>query len=152
MKKILSTILILIFVVILTINIMSALGTSFFGIRIYRVGSGSMEPNIHVNDLIIIKKSNNYKVNDVVTYKDGNDFVTHRIVSISKDQIVTKGDANNVEDKPIKEGSIVGKMIYRFKHVGIFDYFFNRKSSLILVFVIGIFITIMIPDKNKRYK
>lgn len=75
--------------------------------------TGSMEPTIMTGDSIIIKESDKYIVNDIVTYKKGNVYVTHRIVAIKGDTVITKGDANDKEDPPIKMDDIIGKYVYR---------------------------------------
>ena len=62
--------------------------------------SGSMEPAISVDDMIVFRKQREYSVGDIVLYNDGFVNVTHRIVEINGDQVITKGDANNAADKP----------------------------------------------------
>ena len=84
-----------------------------FGIKVATVLTGSMEPTIMTGDSIIIKESDKYIVNDIVTYKKGNAYVTHRIVAIKGDTVITKGDANDIEDPPIKMDDIIGKYVYR---------------------------------------
>ena len=137
---------------VLMINVFSALNLSFFGFRVYRVGSGSMEPYLHLNDFVLIKKKDNYELDDIVTYKSNQIYVTHRIVKISDSQIITKGDANNIDDAPITKELVIGKLIYKFKTLGFFNYLFSRKMTWILLFVLGISITIMIPDKRWNFK
>ncbi len=44
-------------------------------------------------------------------YSQGTALVTHRIVEVNGNQIVTKGDANNTNDTPIQRNQIVGKVI-----------------------------------------
>ena len=94
--------------------------------------------------------SDNYKVNDIVTYKKEKEYITHRIVEISDDEIITKGDYNNTEDDSIKESDIIGKLFYKFKYFGFICYLFSKPKTLIIAFIIGITITILIPDKKKR--
>ena len=137
-------------ILIALINTFSFFNISFFGFRTFKVVSGSMEPYIHINDVVIIKKSNNYKVNDVITFKKDKEFITHRIVSIKENEIVTKGDANNISDDPIKKSDIVGRVIYKFKFFGFLCYLFSKPSTLILAFIFGLIITILIPDKKKK--
>ena len=92
---------------------------------------------------------NNYKANDIVTYKDSsNQYVTHRIVSINDDTVITKGDANNTEDSPIKKKDIIGKMIFKLSMLGFIVYLFNKPIIWILIFIIGILIIFVIPDKE----
>ena len=88
------------------------------GYSTFIVISGSMEPTINVDDLIIIKEENEYKEQDIVTYQSNKSVVTHRIVKKEGDIIWTKGDNNNTEDSPINSSQIYGKYIYKIKNVG----------------------------------
>lgn len=75
------------------------------------VVSGSMEPEIPVGALVLIREQASYHPGDVVTYLDGNgNLVTHRLVSLSDGTAVTKGDANNAEDFPIQTEQILGRV------------------------------------------
>lgn len=90
-----------------------------FGIGTSVVLSGSMEPELSVNDLVIIQKQDAYETGDVVVYQTGrNHLVIHRIVEINDEFAVTKGDANNVEDDPINISQIRGKLIKSIPGVG----------------------------------
>lgn len=80
--------------------------------------SGSMEPTLSINDLIIIKETNDYKVDDVVVFETDSVVVVHRIVGYEGELIVTKGDANNVEDSPISEERIIGEVIFVIPGIG----------------------------------
>ena len=150
MKKIIYVVLFVILFMALTLNIFSFYEKSFFGFRIYKVGSGSMEPNLKINDVIIIKKSNNYEINDIVTYQNDNEYVTHRIISINDKEIITKGDANNTEDNPITRDQIVGKLIYKFHVLGFISLLLSKPVAWILLLVIGLAITYLIPDKKNN--
>lgn len=81
-----------------------------FGYSWAIVVSGSMEPNIMTNDVIILKKSDTYEVGDVIAFQVDNPAyggvpVTHRIVEITEKDgkliYTTKGDANPVRDEDI---------------------------------------------------
>lgn len=88
---------------------------SIFGITTHIVISDSMEPNIHVNDIIIIKESDSYNVGDVITYiSDEGRSITHRIIDIDFGGYIVKGDDNpNRDPGTIRPEQIVGKMILR---------------------------------------
>ena len=152
MKKLISKIFLIVVVVVIFINVFSIFNLSFFGIRTYRVVSGSMEPYLKVGNLILIKKSSKYKVGDVITYKIANEYVTHRIVSIDEDKIITKGDANNVEDPSISKKCVIGKLIYKFWFVGFINYLLLKPFTWILLFIIGLVITIFIPNPPQEKK
>ncbi len=150
MKKILYFISVAILTIVLLINIFSMLHLSFFGYRLYKVGSGSMEPYLKVNNYILVKEVKDYKVNDVITFKSDNSYVTHRIVKIKKDKITTKGDANNKEDKPISKDKVIGKVTVRFVILGFILSLFSNPIIWVLILLLGVVITMIIPDKRRR--
>lgn len=105
-------------------------------ITIFRVETGSMEKSIHTGDYIMIVKSNNLRKGDVVTYKQEGYYVTHRIVKIEKDKIITKGDANNTEDKEIEVKDVIGKVVMKGKLLNfIVDYKFAISGVLISLYL-----------------
>ena len=69
-----------------------------FGYGAAVVLSGSMEPTFSKDDLILVKKTDNIAIGDIVVYQSNNSLVVHRVVSIDDDVVITKGDANNIED------------------------------------------------------
>ena len=89
-----------------------------FNYYIFNVLTGSMENTIHINDYIIVKRTDKVKVNDIITFEDNGAFITHRIIKIENDKITTKGDANNAADNPISKKQIVGKYIGKAKVLG----------------------------------
>ena len=48
-----------------------------FGVAV--VLSGSMEPTLSVNDVIIVRESESYNINDIVVYDSGREMIVHRI-------------------------------------------------------------------------
>ena len=82
-----------------------------FGIGTSVVISGSMEPELSVNDLIIVKETDDFEVGQVVVFQDGYDLVVHRIIKIEGDTVTTKGDANTGEDEPISKKDIKGEVV-----------------------------------------
>ena len=75
---------------------------SLFGYKPFIVLSGSMETEIYVGDLVIVKEvdSSTLKENDIIAFRDSENLVTtHRIVNvINSDKglcFETKGDNNN---------------------------------------------------------
>ena len=72
-----------------------------FGYGAAVVLSGSMEPVLSVNDVIIAQKTEDYAVGDMIVYQDGGSVVVHRVVTLDEETVQTRGDANNVADAPI---------------------------------------------------
>ena len=79
--------------------------------------SGSMEPELSIDDLIIVKKSDNYDVGDIVVYQRNYELIVHRIVEINGNNVITKGDANNIEDDPISKKQIIGKVVHIARNI-----------------------------------
>ena len=110
-----------------------------FGIGVLEIQSGSMETELSVGDIIIVKECENYEVNDIVTYKvNDNYLVTHRIIERNGNNFVTKGDSNNVADnEKVSKDKIEGKMICNSK---LLKWIYNH--WIITVLVIFIFLII----------
>lgn len=112
----------------------------FCGIGSLIVSSGSMEPELSVGDVIIIKECANYEVGDIITYNvEDKYFVTHRIVDKEGNSFVTKGDNNNIEDNQVvlKE-NIEGKVIMNAKLLRLM-----YKHYLIVVLVVILLLIIL---------
>lgn len=107
-----------------------------FGVGAAVVLSGSMEPEFSVGDLLIIKEQDVYEVGDIVVFQSGKMIVTHRIVSIDGEEVVTRGDANNTEDDPIKLEQIKGEVVSVIPFVG--DIVNAIKSPIGTLCIIGI--------------
>ena len=82
-----------------------------FGYGMAVVLSGSMEPALSVNDLIVAKETEEYAVGDMVVFQDGDSVVVHRVVTLDEETVQTRGDANNVADAPISRELVKGKVI-----------------------------------------
>ncbi|MBQ9978602.1 MAG: signal peptidase I [Clostridia bacterium] len=87
-----------------------------FGLTV--VLSGSMEPALSVGDMLVVAPQESYEVEDVVVFQTGRSAVVHRIISITKEGVITRGDANNTDDEPIALESIKGKVIIVIPFVG----------------------------------
>lgn len=82
-----------------------------FGVGVAVVLSGSMEPELSVDDVILVVEQDGYEVGDVVVYQSSGALVVHRIMKIDGETVVTKGDANNAEDGEINISHIKGEVI-----------------------------------------
>ena len=96
-------------------NAKSLMGNSLpmpFGCGVAVVLSGSMEPTIRIDDLIIVTEQEDYRENDIVAYQSGSMVVVHRIIEVEPDTVITQGDANNAPDAPIRKEMIKGKVVH----------------------------------------
>ena len=106
-----------------------------FGIGAGVVLSGSMEPELSVNDLIIVRRVEKYSVGDVVVYRRGemSSSVVHRIVSADSKTVVTQGDANNTPDAPISPSDISGRVVASLPQAGLAVDFLRTPSGALLM-------------------
>lgn len=120
-----------------------------FGIKVAIVSTGSMEPTLKINDFVVVKKPKQIQINDIISYKeDSSDIeVLHRVIKINDDEIITKGDANNIEDKPITSDKVTGIYVTKIKYFGNMINFIKKPVvfSLIITFFV---ILMLIPSKD----
>lgn len=122
---------------------------SVFGYSNAVVLSGSMEPAISVNDMIMIHEEDQYEIGDIVSYKYGDMLVTHRIVDKTETGYVTQGDANNARDDEISKEMIVGKIVFVIPSVGILIQMLQTPLGMLVLMLIcyGMFV---IPNLFER--
>ncbi len=105
-----------------------------FGYGSAVVLSGSMEPELSANDLIIVKKTNGFYEGQIVVYQSGDSMTVHRIVEIDGKNITTQGDANNISDDPITRDDIKGEVIFAVPNAGnIIDFLKNPAVTSVLL-------------------
>ncbi len=92
---------------------------NIFGYTGFEVITGSMSGTIEVGDVIIVQITKDVEENDIVVYKEENSFITHRIIKMNEQTIITKGDANNSEDKEISKSQVLGKVVKIIPNVAI---------------------------------
>ena len=134
---------------------------SFLNINmeIYTISSKSMEPRLHVNDIIVVKKgykNEEYKIGNIITYinKDG-EYITHRIEKIVSADLqrayITKGDKNNTEDMDVvKYDDIIGKVVYTMPRFGVVMKLLKNQGFFSLCILI--LILVVLYDNNMRKK
>lgn len=115
--------------------------TNIFNFRFFIVKSGSMYPKLDINDIVIVKKCENYDIEDIITYNCQNKyFITHRIIEKNENAFITKGDNNNSEDlEKVKIQNVKGKVILIIKN----------KYLKIMITIILVIILIEIFKKGK---
>ncbi len=78
------------------------------------ITSGSMWPLLKTNDLILMKgiSGSQAQVGQIIVYKNAGGFTIHRLIRRENGKLITKGDANDIEDKPVAESEVVGRAVY----------------------------------------
>ena len=92
-------------------------------------------------DVITTKTYKSYddiKLYDILTYSNGKTLVCHRVVDKYTDNgvnyVVTRGDANNVDDTPVAYKSVKGKVIKVTHKVGYLVLFFQSGYISLAIF------------------
>lgn len=153
-KKVIGSAIMLLLVFAIFINVSNYIQVKilhkkiadFCGYAFLEVVSGSMEPTISVGDLVIINTHDKeVNENDVITFTDLNgSFITHRVSESLDSGLITKGDANNIEDEDIvKSDNVVGKYVFKIPYFGIVIHSLQNPLTLILILIIGIIICIL---------
>ena len=122
------------------------------GYSVFRVMTGSMEPEIREDSLLVVKKIPPEEIapGDVISFFSPDPMLegavnTHRVVRVEKEngriQFITKGDANVIEDTyPVDASALVGRAVFK-------SYGLGRVVSLLanpLVFGIIILLPLLI--------
>lgn len=123
-----TTLLLLVAVVcglFFTLQSLSTGYVSFGGMSVFRVITGSMEPQIPVGSLLLSKKTDieSIVVGDVICYKSKefggkNIIITHRVTEVYETPdrqifLQTKGDANLTADtSEVTEDNLIGRVVW----------------------------------------
>ena len=134
-------------------------GARLFGLQVYTILSGSMEPNYHVGSVIYVKKvaPQDLKVGDAISFMLSESTVaTHRIIEILPDEddpnvirFRTKGDNNDIEDtNPVHSNNVLGKVVGTIPLLGyVSDFVQNPPGTYITLGAVFVLIlAVFLPD------
>ena len=101
---------------------------TIFGYQMYFIKTGSMSDELGPGDVIISKK---YDGGELVASRENGDIVTfygdasgtrasitHRVIEVDGEKVITQGDANNIADDPITKSDIEAVMVYKTVVIG----------------------------------
>lgn len=123
-------------------------GVRLFGLRVYTVLSGSMEPTYHTGSIIYVKKTDPFtlKEGDVISFMvDENTVATHRIAGIVQDEtdpsvirFRTKGDANAAEDGMLVHyKNVIGVPVFTIPKLGYFANYIQQPPGMYVAISAG---------------
>lgn len=167
-KKILNSLTTIIVVMVVILAIM-LVGVRLFGLQVYSVLSGSMEPEYPVGSLIYVKKVNykELKAGDPITYLlDEDTVVTHRIIEVLVDEedpntirYFTQGDANDVPDgASVHYKNIIGKPVFSIPYIGYVSNYIQNPPGMYIAIAAGailillVFLPDLFADEDKEKK
>lgn len=134
-------------------KITGSISADFLGYSAAVVASGSMEPEISVDDIIVIRKQEDYKKGDIITFQKDNILVTHRIDEKLQNSFITKGDANNVPDtKEVAISDVVGRTLFVIPKAGKIIFYLRTPLGMALIIFAGFLLFEMPILLNKKYE
>ena len=120
-------------------RIMGVEHPAIFGYSTAVVASGSMEPALSVDDLILNHTEDSYEEGDIITFQNGDSLTTHRIVEVTDEGYVTQGDANNTTDLdmvPFK--AVIGRVVWAIPYVGSVLAFLKTPLGMVILIFTGL--------------
>jgi len=122
---------------------------NYFGYTFFSVASGSMEPTLFINDVILVKIGNDdINENDIITFvNEKEEIITHRVLNINGNVFTVKGDNNNTIDSPINRDQIIGKTVKVFPKLSVWQKIMSEPKILIVLFI-----TLLLFDFAISYK
>ena len=98
-----------------------------------------METAFNVGDVIIAGPlgSGGIKPGVIVTYEIGKTLITHRVLSVDGNTLITKGDANETPDpSPVLMSQVQSRYLFRIPYVGYVAGFVRTRLGWILAIIL----------------
>ncbi len=130
-------------------------GVRVFGLQVYAVLSGSMEPTYHTGSLIYVQKTTPEQIQagDPITFVMDESLVvaTHRVVEVHEEEgyFTTKGDANDaVDGSPVLFENLIGKPVFTIPYLGYLSDFIQKPPGMYVAIGVGgvILLLAFLPD------
>ena len=121
---------------------------SVFGYSAMRVLTGSMEPSIKTNSLVVVEKTSPEQISkgDIISFYSADPSLegainTHRVEDVINDNgeysFVTKGDANPIADMyNVTQENLVGKVIFSSYALGAAVAFLTKPIAFLLIVIL----------------
>ena len=134
-------------------------GARVFGLQVFTVLSGSMEPTYHTGSLIYVKKVDPYAIEagQVITFMlDEDTIATHRVVAVVPDEedasvirFRTKGDANASEDGGLVHyKNVIGTPVFTIPKLGYVASYIQHPPGMYVAIAAGAVLLMLtfLPD------
>ena len=128
---------------------------------LYIVRSGSMEPAINVGDMVLAGPvgTGGIKPGVIISYEAGKNLITHRVLSIDGNTLITKGDANKEPDpNPVRLSQVQSRYIFRIPYVGYVAGFLRTRPGWLLsivlpsIVLVGFIVKDIIKEASRNEK
>ena len=124
---------------------MALVGVKLFGVQVYTVLSGSMEPEFHTGSVIYVVQTDvdELEKGDIITFQlSGQTLATHRIIAVEGEgsnlSFRTKGDANEHEDaSPVPASRVIGEAVFSIPLLGYLITYIQQPPGMYYAIVAG---------------
>jgi signal peptidase len=97
------------------------------------VTSKSMCPTYNFGDLLVAVRTDDVKVGDVIAYRYGREIIIHRIVNVTLEGFITKGDAMDRPDPwVVKREDVIGRVVACVPYLGYAYVLFSNPATALL--------------------
>ena len=134
-------------------------GARIFGLQVFTVLSGSMEPTYHTGSLIYVKKVDPFTIQPgrpITFMLDEKTVATHRVVGVVPDEedttvirFRTKGDANEAEDGTLVHyKNVIGEPVFSIPYLGYLAEYIQHPPGMYVAISAGavLLLLVFIPD------
>ncbi len=117
---------VLVSVPLVVVAVLAVFVSGVLPFKVYVLHTGSMSPTIPSKSAVIVRE-HQYHVGQVVTFKEDGLTVTHRLLSINAEGLITtKGDANATADPwHVPERHIIGGVVATMPELGYWLVYFK---------------------------
>lgn len=126
------------------------------GSEAFTVMTGSMEPEIPVGSLVVVKHTDAASVaeGDVIAFEKGGAVVVHRVQENDGEagEITTKGDANDVQDpRPVRYDEVIGVVTHHYDSLGaLMGYVTGKTGKILLLSLIACGVLLQIVGRSMQ--
>ena len=113
-----------------------------------------MEPTLKVGGILYYEKIdlNDFKEGDILVYELNEHTISHRIVDITDNGFLTKGDNNNsIDTYEVENMQVIGKGTnWSIPYIGYYAYFVYNHKYLLFISVGVIIIDLLVDSYSDR--
>ena len=160
-KKIFKYIMLNVLIILFIINLILSFeeNTHIFGIYMFNIVSGSMEPTLEIEDVVVVQKCepSQLQIGDIITFQQDGRTISHRILDVTEEKgtiiFETKGDNNQIPDPDkVDAGQVYGKVLFSIKKIGkVVNYIQNVRGFInVAILAVIVYILVSLRDKQKN--
>ena len=107
-------------------------------IGMFVIRGGSMEPMLNRYDVVVTMKVpfSELEVSDVIVFERKGEYITHEIIAVKENSVITKGLSNGLADDSVSEEEFCAKMLFYIPYIGILSMIYESPVMMISFIVV----------------